>query len=233
MNVAIVVAGGRGRRMGTEAPKQYLQLGGKTILQITLEAFQRAGEVGRIILVVPRGEVVYCRDEIVDRPGLDKVAQVVMGGKTRQESVARGLEAIEKLGAHPDVVLVHDGVRPFIQTKIIDQAARIAAHFGAALTAIPVIDTIKAITDDGFVRLTPDRRWLMRAQTPQAFQYDTLLDAHRRAAAEDFVGTDDCQLVERIGGRVVIVPGDERNIKITTPHDWEVAQAIWKNWRAQ
>jgi len=233
MNVAIVVAGGRGRRMGTEAPKQYLQLGGKTILQITLEAFQRAGEVGRIILVVPRGEVVYCRDEIVDRPGLDKGAQVVMGGKTRQESVARGLEAIEKLGAHPDVVLVHDGVRPFIQTKIIDQAARIAAHFGAALTAIPVIDTIKAITDDGFVRLTPDRRWLMRAQTPQAFQYDTLLDAHRRAAAEDFVGTDDCQLVERIGGRVVIVPGDERNIKITTPHDWEVAQAIWKNWRAQ
>lgn len=233
MNVAIVVAGGRGRRMKADVPKQYLKLGDKTVLQITLEAFQGAGEVAQVVLVVPRGEVVFCRDEIVDRHGLDKVVQVVMGGKTRQESVAKGLEAVEKLGAHPEVVLVHDGVRPFIQRKIIDQAARIAAHFGAALAAIPVIDTIKVITDDGFVRSTPDRRWLMCAQTPQAFQFETLLDAHRRAAADGFVGTDDCQLVERIGGRIVIVQGDERNIKITTPHDWEVAQAIWKSWRDQ
>lgn len=231
LNVAIVVAGGRGRRMNADMPKQYLKLAGKPILLHTLEALSRAELVHKIILVVPRGDVAFCRDELVDKNNLEKVASVTMGGKTRQESVARGLAVIEKLGLAPDVVLVHDGVRPLVEPDIVDRAVRIAANFGAALVAVPVKDTIKVITDDGFVRQTPDRRWLYCALTPQAFQYHTLVDAHRVAEKDQFVGTDDCQLVERVGGRVVIVEGSERNIKITTPQDMILAEALLKESR--
>ena len=226
--VAIVVAGGRGRRMGKEVPKQYMKLGGKTILRRALEAVSAAELVRHIILVVPRGDVVHCRDELVDKGGLKKIVRVAQGGKNRQESVACGLAAIERLSVMPDVVVVHDGVRPFVNPKNIDKAIRIAAGFGGALVAVPVKDTIKVITDDGFVRQTPDRRWLFRAQTPQAFQYHTLVDAHRQAVADGFVGTDDCQLIERVGGRIVIVEGEERNIKITTPQDMLLAKALLK-----
>lgn len=227
LNVAIVVAGGRGRRMAAAVPKQYLDLGGRTILQRTLEAVSAAETVHQIVLVVPRGDVVHCRDEIVDRYQLEKVTRVVMGGKTRQESVWNGLQAIEKMRLLPDVVAVHDGVRPFVEPALVDRAVRTAANFGGALVAAAVKETIKAITDDGFVRLTPDRRWLYAAQTPQAFHYLTLVDAYRRARAEEFVGTDDCQLIERAGGRIVIVESDDRNIKITTPTDLLLARALW------
>ncbi|MDP8224738.1 MAG: 2-C-methyl-D-erythritol 4-phosphate cytidylyltransferase [Candidatus Lernaella stagnicola] len=231
LTVAIVVAGGRGRRMRTDQAKQYIELEGKSILQRSLEAVAAADLVDQIILVVPRGDVVFCRDTLVDRGNLDKMVRVAMGGKNRQESVAKGLAAIEKLGLLPDVVVVHDGVRPFVDPKLIDKSVRIAANFGGALVAVPVTDTIKVITDDGFIRQTPDRRWLFSAQTPQAFQYHTLVDAHRKAEADGFVGTDDCQLVERVGGQIVIVEGDERNIKITTPHDLLVARALLKGVR--
>ncbi|MHA1568521.1 MAG: 2-C-methyl-D-erythritol 4-phosphate cytidylyltransferase [Alphaproteobacteria bacterium] len=227
-SVAIVVAGGKGRRMKSTKPKQYLDLGGQPILARTLAAVSAASLVQKIILVVPRGDVVFCKDEIVDKYKLDKVVRVVMGGKARQESVQRGLNAIEKQHLVPDVVLIHDGVRPFIDAQLIDRAVRTAGQFGAAVVAAPVKETIKQITDDGFVRSTPDRRWLYAAQTPQAFQYYTLLDAHRLAEKSNFVGTDDCQLVERIGGRVIVVEGDDRNIKITTETDLLLAQALWK-----
>lgn len=226
--VGIVVAGGKGRRMAKKVSKQYLDLGGRPILARTLESLAAAPMVDTIVLVVPRGDVVYCKDQIVEKYNLDKVARVVMGGRTRQESVARGLQAVEKLRLVPDVILVHDGVRPFIDPQVVARAVRTAANFGAALVAAPVKETIKLITDDGFVRQTPDRRWLVAAQTPQAFQYATLLDAHREAEKSGFVGTDDCQLVERIGGQVIVVNGDDTNIKITTHTDLLLAQAIWK-----
>jgi 2-C-methyl-D-erythritol 4-phosphate cytidylyltransferase len=229
VGVAIVVAAGRGRRMGGgELPKQYLDLGGAPILQRTLEAVGAASEVGAIVLVAPRGDVVFCCDELVAKAALAKVKRVVAGGASRQASVAAGLEAIEQLGLQPDVVAVHDGVRPFVEAAVIDRTMRAAANFGAAVAATPVAETIKAITDDGFVRTTPDRRHLVRAHTPQAFAYYTLVEAHRRAAADDFTGTDDCQLVERVGGRIVIVEDSDRNIKITTPTDLIFARALWK-----
>ncbi len=227
---AIVVAAGRGRRMGGETPKQYLDLGGATILQRTLEAVSAAGDVRGVVLVVPHGDVVYCKDEIVDKAALAKVRRVVAGGPSRQESVAHGLAAIEKLGETPDVVAIHDGVRPFVDPAIVDKALRTALHFGGALAASPVVETIKEVTDDGFVRCTPDRRCLFRAHTPQAFAWFTLLDAYRRAANDDFTGAvDDCQLVERVGGRIIIVDDGDRNIKITTPTDLVFARALWKD----
>jgi len=228
LTVAIIVAGGSGRRMGGKVAKQYLDLGGRPILARTLEAVASAGEVDHIILVVPRGDVMRCKDEIVDKYNLTKVARVAMGGKTRQESVKRGLAAMEKLHLLPDVVMIHDGVRPFIDPKLVDKAARIAGNFGAAVVAAPVKETVKLITDDGFIRSTPDRRWIYAAQTPQAFQYYTLLDAHREAEKAGFVGTDDAQLVERVGGRVVVVESDDRNLKITTETDLLLARALWR-----
>ena len=230
--VGIVVAGGKGRRMATNVSKQYLDLGGRPILARTLQALSAAAVVDKIVLIVPRGDVVFCKDQIVEKYHLDKVVRVAMGGQTRQESVARGLRAIEKLRLVPDVVLVHDGVRPFIDPQVVTRAVRTAATFGASVVAAAVKETIKLITDDGFVRQTPDRRWLVAAQTPQAFQYATLLDAHREAEKTGFVGTDDCQLVERIGGQVIVVNGDDTNIKITTQTDLLLAQAMWKQRKA-
>ena len=226
--VAIVVSGGKGRRMGAKVAKQYLDLNGRPILVRTLAAVSAASSVNKIVLVVPRGDVLYGKDEIVDKYGFTKVVRVVMGGKARQDSVRAGLNAIEKLKLVPDVVMIHDGVRPLIAAGMIDKVARIAHQFGAALVAALVKETVKLITDDGFVRSTPDRRWLYAAQTPQAFQYHTLLDAYRQADKDDFIGTDDCQLIERIGGRVVVVEGDDRNIKITTETDLLLAKALWK-----
>jgi 2-C-methyl-D-erythritol 4-phosphate cytidylyltransferase len=227
-NVAIVVAGGRGRRMKAGGPKQYLKLAGKTILHHTLEAVAAAELIDQIVLVVPRGDVMFCREQYAAQPRLSKIAGVVLGGANRQESVAKGLAAIEKMKPLPDVVAVHDGVRPFVDPSMFDRAVRIAVNFGGALVALPVKETIKVITDDGFIRQTPDRRWLYQAQTPQAFQYHTIVDAYRQAEKDGFVGTDDCQLVERIGGRVVVIEGQESNIKITTPLDMIVAKALLK-----
>jgi len=214
--------------MGLDVPKQYLDLGGRPILARTLEAISAATEVHLIILVVPKGDVVFCKDEIVEKYGLEKVKRVVTGGKVRQESVLNGLKALEKLKLLPEVVVIHDGVRPFIDPETVNKAVRTAANFGAALVARPVLETIKTITDDGFVRATPDRRWLYIAQTPQAFQYYVLQDAYRCALENDFVGTDDCQLVERIGGTVVVIEGHDQNIKITTQTDLLLAAELWR-----
>jgi len=224
--VAIVVSGGRGRRMAAEVPKQYLDLGGRPILARTLAAVSAAPSVERIVLVAPQGDVAACREKIVKKYKFKKVARVVAGGQTRQDSVRAGLAVLEKMKPTPDVVLIHDGVRPFVTAAAIEKVIHVAASFGAALLAAPVKETVKFITDDGFVRGTPDRRWIYLAQTPQAFQFAPLLDAHRDAAAEGFVGTDDCQLIERLGGRVVIVEGDDLNIKITTQTDLLFARAL-------
>ncbi len=229
--MAIVVSGGSGRRMGADVPKQYLSLAGRPILARTLAAVAAAPSVHHVVLVVPPGDVTRCREQIVRKYGLKKVSRVVVGGRTRQESVRNGLAVIEKLKTPPDVVLIHDAVRPFVTVDAIEKVVNVAAGFGAALLATPVKETVKFITDDGFVRGTPDRRWIYLAQTPQAFQLATLLDAHRDAAAAGFVGTDDCQLIERVGGRVVIVEGDDLNIKITTPTDLVFAQALAKGRR--
>jgi 2-C-methyl-D-erythritol 4-phosphate cytidylyltransferase len=230
--VAIVVAAGRGRRMRTDVPKQYLTLGGRTILERTLRAVGAAATVRAIILAVPPGDVAYCRREIVRRHRLAKVVRVVAGGRARQDSVANALAAVAAAGLAPDVVAIHDGVRPFVEPELFDKVVRTASHFGGALAATPVNDTIKAITDDGFVRATPDRRSLYRAQTPQAFQYGVLVDAFAQARRDGFIGTDDCQLVERVGGCVVIVEGSDRNLKITTPTDLLFARALWKEGRS-
>lgn len=217
---AVIVAAGKGSRMGTRESKQFLKLGGLPVLVHTLKAFQAIGDVDEIVLVVGEADVERCRSYAAQY-GIDKLRTVVAGGAERQASVALGLEAV---GAGAEWVLVHDGVRPLIAGEDAARClARARAH-GAAVLAVPVKDTIKQADGAGRIAAAPDRKSLWAMQTPQAFRLALLKEAHVRAAEERFLGTDEASLVERLGHPVYIVEGNYRNLKITTPEDLAVAE---------
>jgi len=221
----IIVAAGKGSRMGTKESKQYLKLGGKPILVHTLERFQQMTETHSIALVVGPQEVERCKSYVKDY-GLTKVVRVLPGGRERQDSVYEGLKA---LPASVQMILVHDGVRPFVRDKQIRACWQAAEKAGAAVLAVPVKDTIKVIDESGYIRSTPDRKSLWAIQTPQAFCRSLLEKAHDKAKQDNFTGTDDAMLVERLGAQVLVVEGDYRNIKITTPEDLPWAECILQN----
>jgi 2-C-methyl-D-erythritol 4-phosphate cytidylyltransferase len=224
--IALIPAAGMGKRMGAEINKQYLLLQGKPILAHTLELFQTTSFVDDIYVIIPAQEIPFCRENVVDRFGLTKVRSIVAGGKERQNSVYNGLQAIPD-ASPDDVILIHDGVRPFVSRDILRHAVDTASEHDGALVAVPAKDTVK-IVDAGIVTETPlrDRIWL--AQTPQAFRFAVIRAAHEVAAAEGFLGTDDASLVERLDRDVRIVMGDYRNIKITTPEDMLLAELFHK-----
>jgi len=226
---AIIVAGGIGRRMGGDVPKQYLAVGGIPILARTIAAFQREEVVDEIVLVAPQQDLYMVAEDIVDAHRLEKVRRVVAGGATRQDSTAAGLAAVE--GDHT-VVLVHDGVRPFIRGEIIRRAATVACDQGAALVAVPVVDTIKRANAATEAVETIPRETLWAAQTPQAFRIGLLRRAIDRARADGVQATDEAMLVERLGIPVPIVSGDAENIKITVPEDLIRAEEIARRWEA-
>lgn len=218
----IVVAAGRGTRMGTVESKQYLLLDGKPIFIHTLEVFRRHPWISQIVLVTGKQDVDRCRSWIAEY-GIGEQIQVIPGGAERQDSVRQGL-----LHLSTPWVLVHDGVRPFVTSEQITACCEAVRTHGAAVLAVPVKDTIKQADAQGFVAATPDRRSLWAIQTPQAFRRTDLLAAHERATAEGFVGTDDAMLVERLGIPVRLVEGAYDNIKITTPEDLDYAEFIRK-----
>jgi len=221
--VALIPAAGMGRRMGASINKQYLLLDGKPILVHTLELLQKADFIDEIFILVPAEEIAYCRIHVVEKYGIDKVKQIVAGGEERQNSVLNGLRAMDC--QEEDVVLIHDGVRPFVPLSAVQRSIDMALEHDGALVAVPVKDTVK-IVKDAFVTSTPARKSLWLAQTPQSFRYQVIRSAHERAEAEGFSGTDDASLLEHIGKKVHIVIGDYRNIKITTPEDLIMAQAF-------
>ncbi|GFO67266.1 2-C-methyl-D-erythritol 4-phosphate cytidylyltransferase [Geomonas limicola] len=221
---ALIPAAGMGKRMGAGQNKQYLQLAGRPILAHTLEVFQEAPFIDGIYLITPESEIPFCRSEVVERYGFSKVRAVVPGGAERQHSVYNGLRAIEAAGPD-DLVLIHDGVRPFVTQAILKAAADAAESFGGCVVAVPVKDTVK-VARDGIVTATPPREDLWLAQTPQAFRYSMIRAAHDAAAAQGFLGTDDASLFERQGWPLHLVSGDYRNIKITTPEDMILAEAF-------
>lgn len=222
--IALIPAAGMGKRMGAGINKQYLLLGGKPIVAHTISVFENAPFVDDIYVIVPEGEIPYCREEVVERYGFAKVRRIVPGGAERQNSVLNGLRAAEDAG-DDDIVLIHDGVRPFIPVQVLERAIETAAAHDGALVAVPAKDTVKIVID-GVVRDTPPRENLWLAQTPQAFRYGVILAAHEIAEAEGFIGTDDAMLVERLEKEVHVVLGDYRNIKITTPEDLILAEAF-------
>ncbi|GIP24787.1 2-C-methyl-D-erythritol 4-phosphate cytidylyltransferase [Paenibacillus sp. J22TS3] len=216
----IVVAAGRGTRMGTVESKQYLLLQDKPIIIHTLEVFDRLPFIKEIILVTGEQDVPRCQ-EWVKTYGLEHTVNVIPGGAERQHSVYKGL-----LVTHCEWVLVHDGVRPFVTGDQVTACYTAAKKEGAAILAVPVKDTVKQVNDQAWVTATPDRRSLWAIQTPQAFRHSDLLKAHQNAASEGFLGTDDSMLAERIGIPVKVVEGSYSNIKITTPDDLDYAEFI-------
>jgi 2-C-methyl-D-erythritol 4-phosphate cytidylyltransferase len=213
-----------GKRMGGGSNKQYLPLAGKPILAHTLQLFQDASFIDAIYPIIPVDEIDYCRKEVIERFGFHKVTRIVAGGAERQLSVLNGLRALDG-AADNDIMVIHDGVRPLVPLAVVRRSVEMAMVHDGALVAVPVKDTVKEVRD-GFVVATPLRETLWLAQTPQTFRYGVIRSAHEQAAAEGFLGTDDASLLERQGGRVHIVIGDYRNIKITTPEDLVMAEAF-------
>ena len=220
---ALVPAAGMGKRMGASQNKQYLLLQGKPILARTLQTFQDSQLVDGIILIIPAEERDYCQREVVDRYRLTKVLEIVAGGAERQYSVMNGLLALRRYAVDEDIILIHDGVRPFIDEALLHQVVELAACGVGALVAVPAKDTIKIVRNNTVVD-THQRSELWQAQTPQGFRFDLIFTAHQRAADEAFLGTDDCSLLERCQLPVQVVRGSYRNIKITTPEDLLVAE---------
>ena len=224
MRVSVIIpAAGQGRRMGN-IKKPYLKLVGKPILAHTLMVFQQCSLVDEIVVVAAAGDEQDCIQDIAIPYKLDKVHQIVAGGKTRQESVFNGLQ---KVTSDTDMVVVHDCARPFVTERMIEDTLAAADEWGASTVAVPVKDTIKEADDDSFVVNTLDRRRLWSIQTPQAFRYDLLLQAHLYARENSIRVTDDASLIEEFGEYPVkLVMGASGNMKITTPGDLAVAKAI-------
>jgi len=214
----IIVAAGEGQRFGSL--KQFVPLGGKPVLDWCLEAFEAHADVDEIVLVV--------KDEAKGKEYLQrygKVSAVVRGGKKRQDSVLFGFQQLDP--AQTDIVLVHDGVRPFIRGALISRVIQATRERGAVIPVIPVEDTIKIVEGED-VKRTLEREKLFRVQTPQGFPYATLKKALDKASEEGFYGTDEASLVERAGERVTVVKGDVRNIKVTTPEDLKMAEVFFE-----
>lgn len=226
---ALLAAAGRGTRMGSiPQKKQYQILGDRPILAHSIAIFQECPLITDIALVVGPGDVPYCWREIVDKYDFSKVRWIVAGGESRTASVYQGLLALS-----PDthMVLVHDGVRPLFPSSLIPQVVQAVHTYGAAVVAVPVKDTIKISDEAGFVAETPDRNTLWAVQTPQAFSYPLLLRAHEAAQDGGLVATDDAMLVEALGHRIKLIPGVYENLKITTPEDMDLAEALLKRGR--
>lgn len=216
--VAVLIpAGGIGTRLGSRTPKQFLRLGGVTILAATLRHFTSHPFVAAVVIAAPAAHVARTRALLRGRRG----AEVVTGGATRQESVWCALQAAP---ADAEIVVIHDAVRPFITRALLDAVVAAAAASGAAICALPIAETVKRVRD-GVVEATLDRAGLWAVQTPQAFRAALLREAHEKARRDGVVGTDDAMLVERLGQPVRVVPGLAGNVKITTPDDLRRARA--------
>lgn len=221
--VAVVPAGGTGKRMGAGTPKQFLMLDGVPMMLHALRVLERVPGVTEVVLVVPKEERERALSEVVERYGLKKVLKVVPGGATRQESVQHGLNEVDE---DVEIVVVHDAVRPFITEDRIERSIEAARQHGGAIVAVPMKDTPKQAGPDRLIQRTLDRTDLWLAQTPQTFRRALVVEAYRKAAMAHVHATDDAALVERLGHTVAIVEGSWENIKITTPEDMILAEAI-------
>lgn len=223
MNVrAIIAAGGRGERMGGELPKQFIQIKKKPVLAYTVERFEKCGIIDEIVLVVPEEYVSLSSYQIVDVFNFRKIRKILSGGKERQDSVYK---ALLSLSGNTDIVVIHDGVRPFISSEKIAKSIEICKKEKAVILALPINETVKRV-EDRFVITTLDREKLWVAQTPQTFEYKLILEAYKKAIEAGFIGTDDSSLVERLGFKVKVLEGEYENIKITTPEDLVLAEKI-------
>ena len=217
MTSAIILAAGKGQRMGTELPKQFLSMGDDMLLTKTIRVFEESSVIQDIVLVTSEDWIGFCRTEIVDREGFRKVRKIVAGGKERYDSVYQGLLACP----NADYVFIHDGARPFVTEEILVRTQEAVEKYEACAVGIPSKDTVKIVDEDGFVESTPPRENVWNIQTPQAFSYPLIRAAYEVVRDNNMTGiTDDAMIVERSRlAKVKLVMGSYYNIKITTPED--------------
>jgi len=219
----VIPAAGRGVRMGLGKAKPLVELKNKPIIIWTLEPFVALDLTGHTIIVVSEGTAEQIEHIVVEHFGFAVGLKVVPGGIDRQGSVYNGLLA---LAPSTEIAIIHDAVRPFVEPRSILESIDAAKACGAATVAIPAVDTVAAVNEDGTIRDTLDRSGLWAVQTPQTFQYDTILKAHEQAERDGIKATDDAELVRRLGLTVKVVEGSPDNIKITTQHDLLIAERV-------
>ncbi len=218
---ALIMAAGSGKRMGGNTKKQYLKLDNEEIIRLSVKAFELCDEIDEIAVVTGRDELNLVKTMLSD---FKKLKAVVEGGSERQYSVYNGLKALNDC----NIVLIHDGVRPFVKNEDIKKCIEEAKKTGACVLGVPVKDTIKICDSEGNILSTPERKKLWAAHTPQCFNYELITEAYNKAEKEGFLGTDDASLAENFGIRVKMVEGSYDNIKITTPEDLVTGEAILK-----
>ena len=221
MNSVIIVAGGSGSRMNMNINKQFIKINEKEVIAHTIDKFYKNEYIDEIILVVKEDEIDYFKENIIKKYGYKNI-KIALGGKERQDSVYNGLKIVDK---NCDMVLVHDGARPFVSKEIIKKA--VTETKKARVIGVRVKDTIKVVNNNEIIS-TPNRNTLWAIQTPQTFKYDLLKIAYKKAYEENFYGTDDSSLVENLGEKVNIIEGSYENIKITTKEDLNMAYQIIK-----
>ena len=221
---AVIVAAGKGKRMGTEISKQFLPLGGKEILAHTVQKFEKAKNIRDIILVTGADSLQDVQ-EMAQEYGWEKIVSIVAGGKERQDSVWNGLQQV---AADTEIILIHDGVRPFVTEDILNISIETALEMGGCVAGVPAKDTIKVCDGENIAIATPDRNVLWQIQTPQTFQKERIVKAYEQAKEDGFVGTDDASFAEHCGYPVKVIMGSYRNIKITTKEDLIIGEAFLK-----
>jgi 2-C-methyl-D-erythritol 4-phosphate cytidylyltransferase len=221
--LAIVLAGGAGKRMGSSTNKQFLLLDNKPIIVHTLQVFQDCRPIDGIYLVVNHKDLPMIQEEILEQYHFSKILKLVIGGRLRQDSVRNGLEAIDEAY---DIVTIHDAARPFVSPSFVEKSIFLMEMFDAIIPAIPAKDTIKAISKEGFVMKTLERDSLWHVQTPQTFKYELIMKAYREGMAKKLCGYDDSTFIEYLGKKVKVMEGSPYNIKITTPEDLIIAKGI-------
>ncbi|HHT65911.1 MAG: 2-C-methyl-D-erythritol 4-phosphate cytidylyltransferase [Caldicoprobacterales bacterium] len=225
---AIILAAGKGLRMGGDLPKQYMVLAGRPVLAHTLAAFDHAPSVDALVIVA--SDESYVKKEVLASYPVRKPVFFVEGGRERQDSVGNALRILDNC----ELVVIHDGVRPLIKVDVIEKSIAAARLYGACAAGMPCKDTIKEADEEGFSIRTPDRSRLWTIQTPQTFQLSLLKEAHAKAQEDGYLGTDDSSLVERLGKHPVkLIEGGYDNIKITTREDLELAAGYLKYRRGQ
>ncbi|MDY6791021.1 MAG: 2-C-methyl-D-erythritol 4-phosphate cytidylyltransferase [Thermodesulfobacteriota bacterium] len=218
---AVIVAAGKGIRMNDTVRKQYLQLAGRPVLSHPLAVFDECRSISKIFIVVPQEDFAYCRKMIV--PMFNHKINLVAGGKERQDSVYNGLLAV---GENNGIVIIHDGVRPFVNKEMLESCVKGAKKHGACIIGVPVNETLKKINSFGNIEKTIPRKNIWIAQTPQAFRYEIIMKAHENARVKGYEGTDDAFLVEKMGTQIKIITGSKKNIKLTTREDLKLAEMM-------
>ena len=222
MNSVVIVSAGKGSRMKADINKQFLKIGDKEVIAHTIDKFYNNKNIEEIVIVIREDEKEFFEENIINKYGYENI-KIAFGGKERHDSVYNGLKQVNK---KCEIVLIHDGARPFVTNEIIENSIECSKKHNSAIVGVPVKDTIKIVNENNNVVDTPNRSTLWSIQTPQVFDYSLIMKAHEKAKEDKYYGTDDSMLMEYLGYNVKVVEGSYNNIKITTPEDLKIAEEI-------